>query len=421
MKKILLYLPYVLLVLTSCSNVEDDFYLSISEDELECSPEGGEMVIGISSNSIWDCDYSDDWLFVRQQQDKIRVIVESNPTGEQRFGSIRIIVDGIIRDEIIVKQIGVKLEVDNDLLSANSCGDSFGVPVKSNAQWTYDCKIGWCSVDRVEDNLLITVDRNYKMADRNGTITLNAGDVSLNLALSQSGCQWFESFEMVEVEGGTFYMGAQNDNSNETNYDASAYQIESPVHQVSVSSFSMGIFEVTQAQWTAAMGSNPSENKGENLPVENVTWEQVQEFIGVLNEETGLNYRLPTEAEWEFAAKGGTASNGFSYSGSPTLNACGWYYSNSEATTHEVGSKIPNEIGIYDMSGNVREWCSDWFEYYSFASVENPYGAYSGSQKVNRGGSWTTPAINCRNSYRHTNYAYESFHDLGFRLVLPGQ
>lgn len=417
MKRLMICLVFTFAALAGCS--ERDFEVFLSADELNFSPEGGEHFIEISSVSSWACDYVADWLLVRQSQEGIRVVVDENTSSDNRTGIIRIVIGGSVCGEIIVGQSGVKLNVGDELQQVDCSGASLTAQIVCNTQWTFDCKIDWCSVDRVEDNLLITVDRNYKMADRNGSITLNAGDVSLNLALSQSGCQWFESFEMVEVEGGTFYMGAQNDNSTETNYDASAYQIESPVHQVSVSSFSMGIFEVTQAQWTAAMGSNPSENKGENLPVENVTWEQVQEFIGVLNEMTGLNYRLPTEAEWEFAARGGVASNGFSYSGSPTLNACGWYYSNSEATTHEVGSKIPNEIGIYDMSGNVREWCSDWFGHYSSEAEENPQGVNDGSLKVNRGGSWTTPAVNCRNTYRHTDYPDEAGLDLGFRLVLP--
>jgi formylglycine-generating enzyme required for sulfatase activity len=256
------------------------------------------------------------------------------------------------------------------------------------------------------------------MDERNGIISVNAGDVSFDITITQYGCQWFESFEMIDVEGGTFYMGAQKDNPTDTNYDASAYQIESPVHQVSISSYAIGKFEVTQAQWNAAMGNNPSNIQGDNLPVDNVTWEDIQAFISILNEKSGLNYRLPTEAEWEFAAKGGNKSEKFDYSGNSVLSACGWYYSNSESTTHEVGSKIPNELGIYDMSGNVREWCNDWFGYYYSSMEDNPQGAYDGNMKVNRGGSWTTPAVNCRNTYRHTDYPYEKALDLGFRLVL---
>lgn len=418
MKKIL-YTFAILLGLSGCT--ENDYHLFVSVNKLEFRPTGGEQVVEISSIASWDCEYSADWLLIRQLQDGIRVVVDENTSSLHRSDVIKIKVNGTVKNEIIVNQSGIDLSTEDRQLSVVSSGDVLSVPILCNTQWTFENNADWCSIDKIDDNLSITVDRNYSMNGRDGIIKVKAGGVSFDITISQSGCRWFESFEMVEVPGGTFYMGAQKEYSSEPNYDASAYQIESPVHQVSISSFSIGVFEVTQAQWMAAMGDNPSAIQGDNLPVENVTWEQVQEFISILNEQSGLDYRLPTEAEWEFAAKGGNLSNGFNYSGNSVLSACGWYYSNSEATTHEVGSKIPNELGIYDMSGNVREWCSDWFEYYSSEMAENPQGPYEGNLKVNRGGSWTTPAVNCRNTYRHTNYVYESFHDLGFRLVLSSQ
>ena len=417
MKKIL-FLITVLLVCASCSKENEDFNISVSLNELEFSPDGGEQIIEISSLSDWNCEYDTEWLLVRQQADKIRVIAEPNPLSESRSGIIKLTIEGSVISEIIITQSGVELNIEDKLLSIESRGDTLSIPVNSNTQWTFDSQINWCEVNKDENNLLIIIKRNYIMDERNGIISVNAGEVSFDITITQSGCQWFESFEMIDVKGGTFYMGAQKDDPTETNYDASAYQIESPVHQVSISSYAIGKFEVTQAQWNAAMGNNPSNIQGENLPVENVTWEEVQAFISILNEKSGLNYRLPTEAEWEFAAKGGNKSEEFDYSGNSVLSACGWYYSNSEATTHEVGSKIPNELGIYDMSGNVREWCNDWFGYYYSSMEDNPQGAYDGNMKVNRGGSWTTPAVNCRNTYRHTDYPYEKALDLGFRLVL---
>ncbi len=414
----LLFLILFLSVFTGCSKEDEDFNISVSLNELEFSPDGGEQIIEISSLSDWNCEYDTEWLLVRQQADKIRVIAEPNPLSESRSGIIKLTIEGSVISEIIITQSGVELNIEDKLLSIESRGDTLSIPVNSNTQWTFDSQINWCEVNKDENNLLIIIKRNYIMDERNGIISVNAGDVSFDITITQSGCQWFESFEMIDVEGGTFYMGAQKDDPTETNYDASAYQIESPVHQVSISSYAIGKFEVTQAQWNAAMGNNPSNIQGENLPIENVTWEEVQAFISILNEKSGLNYRLPTEAEWEFAAKGGNKSEEFGYSGNSVLSACGWYYSNSEATTHEVGSKIPNELGIYDMSGNVREWCNDWFGYYYSSMEDNPQGAYDGNMKVNRGGSWTTPAVNCRNTYRHTDYPYEKALDLGFRLVL---
>lgn len=417
MKK-LLYLIIALVASTGCSKDGDGFNLDISQKELSFSAEGSEQIVNIASDVNWNCEYSADWLLVRQQQDRIRVIVDDNTSSEERFDMIKITVNGSVQDEIRVTQAGTEITIENSSVNVNSKGETITVAIESNVNWSYDHQIEWCDVKKSGSNLIFDVPRNYNMQDRSGTVIVKFGDVSKSVAITQYGCEWYDSFEMVDVAGGTFYMGAQNSSSSGKNYDLSAYQIEAPVHQVTLNSFSIGKFEVTQAQWQAAMGSNPAGNKGSDLPVENVTWVQVQEFIALLNSASGQNYRLPTEAEWEFAAKGGNQSDDYKYSGSSVLGACGWYYSNSESKTHEVGSKEANELGIFDMSGNVREWCSDWFGYYDSSSVSNPQGPSSGSMKVNRGGSWTTPVINCRNSYRHTDDPYDSAIDLGFRLVL---
>lgn len=419
MKKII-YMIFALAIFASCSK-DEDINLFVSQTELSFSPKESEQVVNVISDTNWNCEYNAEWLLVRQQQDRIRVIVDANSTSEERFDVIKIIANGSVQSEIKVIQSGTELSVENSFITASSEGETISIFIQSNVQWTFNNNNEWCTVQKNNSQLELTVERNYDMVERSGIITLNSGEVSQNITITQLGCEWFESFEMIDVEGGTFYMGAQKDNSSTPNYDAAAYQIESPVHKVSVRAFSIGKFEVTQAQWIAAMGNNPSVNQGENLPVENITWEQLQEFITILNQTSGLNYRLPTEAEWEFAAKGGNQSDDFKYSGSSVLGACGWYYSNSEATTHEVGSKYPNELGIYDMSGNVREWCNDWFGYYTSADTDNPQGPDYGSMRVNRGGSWTTPAVNCRNSYRHTDYPYEAAQDLGFRLALSAK
>ena len=159
------------------------------------------------------------------------------------------------------------------------------------------------------------------------------------------------SFEMVRVEGGTFHMGATSEQKDE------AWDREKPVHSVTLSSYYIGKTEVTQALWQAVMGSNPSNFKGSNLPVECVCWNDCQEFIQKLNSLTGRNFRLPTEAEWEFACRGGNNSRGYKYSGSNNLGSVAWYDDNSGGQTHPVATKAPNELGIYDMSGNVWEWC----------------------------------------------------------------
>lgn len=217
---------------------------------------------------------------------------------------------------------------------------------------------------------------------------------------------------MVYVEGGTFTMGATSEQKN-PDYD------EKPTHRVSLSSFYIGKYEVTQSLWKAVMGSNPSNWKGDNLPVENVTWNDCQTFLRKLNAmTTGKNFRLPTEAEWEFAARGGNRSRGYQYSGSNVLSDVAWYVDNSGMKTHNVGTKAPNELGIYDMSGNVWEWCQDWRGYYYGYSQTNPTGPRSGSYRVIRGGGWSGGARFCCVANRDMNTPDCRIINLGFRLAL---
>ncbi len=220
--------------------------------------------------------------------------------------------------------------------------------------------------------------------------------------------------EMVWVSGGTFTMGATSEQGSD------AFDWEKPAHSVTLSGYYIGKYEVTQKLWKAVMGSNPSNFKGDNLPVENVSWNDVQEFIRKLNQMTGKKYRLPTEAEWEYAARGGGNSRGYKYSGSDNVGSVAWYYDNSGSTMHPVGSKTPNDLGIYDMSGNVWEWCQDWYSsnYYSSSPQRNPQGPASGSRRVERGGGWDFVAGCCRVSFRDGITPDKRGNALGFRLAL---
>ena len=211
---------------------------------------------------------------------------------------------------------------------------------------------------------------------------------------------------MVYVSGGTFIMGG-DESSDQT-----------PTHSVTLSSYYICKYEVTQALWRAVMGSNPSKFKGDNLPVEQVSWNDCQTFINRLNSYTGRNFRLPTEAEWEFAARGGNYSRHYKYSGSNYISDVAWYCDNSGNRTHPVGTKQANELGLYDMSGNVWEWCSDWYGSYSSYSQSNPTGATSGFGRVERGGNWCGLARYCCSSHRSYYAPGNSFDDLGLRLVL---
>ena len=223
------------------------------------------------------------------------------------------------------------------------------------------------------------------------------------------------TYEMAEVEAGTFTMGATLEMED-------PLDDEVPVHQVTLTNdYYIGKTEVTQALWKAVMGDNPSYYKGDGRPVENVSWDDCQEFISKLNAATGKNFRLPTEAEWEFAARGGNKSNHYQYSGSDNIDDVAWYDGNSGDKTHDVASKQPNELGIYDMSGNVWEWCSDWYGGYSSKSQTNPKGPESGSNRVGRGGSWRSYAWCCRSSYRRRCSPDNRRGNLGLRLALPVQ
>lgn len=218
------------------------------------------------------------------------------------------------------------------------------------------------------------------------------------------------SFKMIRVEGGSFQMG---DNFGESD--------EKPVHEVVLSNYYIGETQVTQALWKAVMGDNPSHWKGDSLPVEQVSWNDCHEFIKQLNKKTGEIFRLPTEAEWEYAARGGRDSQGFLYIGSNFIGEVAWYDVNSDSKTHPVKQMAANELGLYDMSGNVWEWCQDWYGGYGSSAQTNPQGPSSGSYRVLRGGSWSNGAQRCRLAYRNNFSPSESYYYIGFRLALVHQ
>ena len=218
--------------------------------------------------------------------------------------------------------------------------------------------------------------------------------------------------QMVYVQGGTFMMGATSEQG------CAAYSDEKPAHRVTLSGFYIGKYEVTQSLWRAVMYYNPSRFKGDNLPVEMVSWDDCQQFIKKLNAITGKSFRLPTEAEWEYAARGGKQSRHFQYSGSDNLDDVAWYGDNSNRKTYPVGTKRPNELGIYDMSGNVWEWCQDWYGSYSSDAKTDPKGPSNGSRRVIRGGCWGNSARSCRSSIRDYYAPDGCYDDLGLRLAL---
>ena len=209
----------------------------------------------------------------------------------------------------------------------------------------------------------------------------------------------FLQFKMVRVEGGTFVMGATPEQGKNAESE--------PSHQVTLSSYYIGQVPVTQDLWQAVMGNNPSKFGGDDCPVENVSWGDCQDFVKKLSQMTGKKFRLPTEAEWEYAARGGNKSRNYRYSGSNNLDEVAWYGVRQGFGTcqgaHPVAQKKPNELGIYDMSGNVCEWCQDWYGEYSSYAQTNPQGPHNGTHRVYRGGSWTSGEWVCSVSHRHTH------------------
>ena len=275
----------------------------------------------------------------------------------------------------------------------------------------------------------ITVDESQVDVNRDGSanvsdVTTLIGYVLGNITFSPEPEEFTVNdvtFIMMPVEGGAFTMGATAEQGNDAN------SRELPIHEVTLSTFYIGSTEVTQELWKAVMGNNPSYFQGDQRPVENVSWEDCQAFITVLNELTGREFRLPTEAEWEFAARGGNQSMGYKYSGSNDINLVGWYSGNDSWPmlkgtgsygTHYVATRNFNELELFDMSGNVHEWCQDWFGPYSTDAQTDPTGPTTGANRVYRGGSWYFDEWFCRVSFRNGQTPSYRSYGIGMRLAL---
>ena len=264
-----------------------------------------------------------------------------------------------------------------------------------------------------------------------GTETVNGFDINWTGDLNKKEQDAVKEMisNMVKVEAGTFYMGAQNDSVAYSNYDENATSLESPVHEVTLSEFHINKYEVTQSLWKAIMGKHNDKDddfdqwenqfgKGDNYPAYRISFNEVETFVGKLNEYTGLNFALPTEAQWEYAARGGKDANyEFIYAGSNVATDVAWIDENSDMNS-EVGKKNANALGLYDMSGNVWEMCSNWYyDYSSVCDTITPGEAYTG-HKVFRGGSWNTNAKQARVTTRYKQGIHYRDYNTGFRLVI---
>ena len=266
-------------------------------------------------------------------------------------------------------------------------------------------------------NCLLSDAQPDLITDVNGDYVLSVSDITdgIDMLLShREPCHVFEIegivFRMIEVEGGTFNMGG---------YDDMAYGDELPVHEVTLSTFLIGETEVTNGMWIPLMGDDPHEgHPNSRLPCVNIGWRPCWYLAEYLNERTGLNFRLPTEAEWEYAARGGKYSHGYVYSGSDNYDDVAWCELNTNDLTQFVRTKQPNELGIYDMSGNVWEWCQDWYGPYPSESCVDPTGPETGTERVVRGGCMRGHVRFCRTTYRMGYEPNTQRVDVGFRLAL---
>ena len=363
----ILFLLPLYLIFTGCIKIpheEIQITLSVSESSLNFASSSESKTLSINSNDRWTVgNDASSWLTVSSSSGTnngmITVTATANTITASRTATITVnsSVQGVSSQTISVTQMGVApvLTVSETSLEFLASGEQKTFTVASNISWTVSSSAAtWLTVspESGSNNGMVTVtaSSNSSSSQRTATITVSGGGIVRTNSVMQAGTVFTEP-EMIFVQGGTFTMGCTSE-QGEVCWDH-----EKPAHQVTLSDFYIGKYEVTQEQWRAVMGNNPSHFTGdEHLPVENVLFNEVQEFITILNSLTGKKYRLPTEAEWEYAARGGRNSLGFMYSGSNTVGNVAWYSGNSNEKTHPVGTKTPNELGIYDMSGNVMEW-----------------------------------------------------------------
>ena len=408
--------------------------LKVSESGL-FGAKGGELSITITATAAWVINKSSgsDWLTVKPESGssgstRVTLVATENTSRESRTAALTV-QSGDITKKIEVSQSASNPEfsLDTNNLEFTSDSGSKTFEIVSNTSWKVSSSQTWCSVSPFsgsnDGTITVRVDENSSTLERTATITVESETITRTLFVTQSGATHQTSqdrifavsgvqFKMIAVEGGTFTMGA----TSEQGVDADGN--EKPSHQVTLSNYYLGETEVTQELWQAVMGSNPSCFIGGLRPVEQVSWDDCQEFITKLNILTGRSFRLPTEAEWEFAARGGIMNRGYKYAGSNFISDVGWYKDNSGEATHEVATKTANAIGLYDMSGNVWEWCQDWYGSYSSSNQSDPKGIEGGVGRVNRGGCWNNSSKSCRVSCRDDDMPSRRYSGIGMRLAL---
>ena len=411
-------------------------YINISYDNLLTNSQPATIQLSVASNMEWSASSTSNWLTVSPTSGKgdatLTLTVTDNSSVNSRTGSI-LFKTADEEKEISITQPGRTLSVSATEISIDEeGGTSDPITVTTDGTYTVTSSESWATVSQSGNTFTITATANTGEA-RTAIVTVsltglkNGESMSKTVKVSQSestsqdftvtGNGKTITFKMIKVKPGTFQMGSESGDSD-----------EKPVHQVTLTNtYFMGETEVTQGLWYAVMGQSPTSDGykwesqygiGDNYPAYSISYEDCQKFLTKLNQLTGQQFRFPTEAEWEFAAKGGTQSQGYTYAGSNTIGDVAWYTDNSGSKTHEVKTKKANELGLYDMSGNVWEWCADWYGSYSSGAQTNPTGATSGSYRVDRGGCWSSAASYCRVACRYYYSPSTRNYRLGFRLAL---
>ena len=426
--------------------------ISLDMNNMEFSAESGSKAFNIKSNTSWTVSSNQTWCSVSPTSGKnsggVTVKVSENTQTSARTATVTVKSEiGILTVKVTQNEANAAISLDTSTMEFTSSSGEQTFKITANTSWAVSSDQAWCSVSPTsgsnDGSVTVSVDENSSTSSRTATITVESATIKRTLAVTQNGATPITppasqdrsftvggvTFKMIAVEGGTFTMGATSEQGDDASYD------EKPTHSVTLSSYSIGETEVTQALWQAVMGQKPTSDGLQwnstygldgNYPAYNVSWNDCQDFIRRLNAQTGEIFRLPTEAEWEYAARGGNKSRGYKYAGSNTLGNVAWYTVNSydkgsnspDYGTHNVATKSPNELGLYDMSGNVWEWCQDWYGDYSSGNQTNPTGPSSGSVRVSRGGSWFRSARRCRVSYRNIGIDPRGGDLIGLRLAL---
>ena len=421
--------------------------LILTEDSYDLPAEGGEITVELKTNVNYDVQIPTSvasWISRVETRtlrtDRIHFSVSENRGRDVREALV-VVKDrnSKLSDTLRVCQYGKGLIVSQQNYFVPRAGKTISVEVKGGIEYGVTIPSAFqswiASAGGTSSSLSDVTPKTYRFAvselegneEREGYIVFSGNSLTDTVYIYQGG-DFTETvsgieFDIVYVKGGTFQMGATSEQGRD--YDSD----ERPVHSVTLSDYYIGKFEVTQGLWEEVMGTTIHEQRikadysstygvGSDYPMYYVNWEEAQEFCKKLSQLTGKTYVLPTEAQWEYAARGGVKSKGYKYSGSNTIGNVAWYDDNSSESTHPVGTKQPNELGIYDMSGNVWEWCSDWYGSYSSESQSNPTGPSTGSYRVLRVGSWSSDAWYCRVSNRGSLNPSSRDYYIGFRVVL---